>query len=148
MTPEEYDRQVAETMREEVLLVRVLELAKLYGWRSAHFRPAQTQRGRWVTAVQGDGKGYPDVTLVHGPAGRLVFAELKAQRGRFDPAQVAWLDDLRAVAEDVAQVAAYSAAVVDRPPVSVHTWRPADLLDGRIEAVLGVSAAHRAAALR
>ncbi len=47
-----------------------LELAHLAGWKCAHFRPAMTGRTYlngageekhiWVTAVQGDGKGFPD----------------------------------------------------------------------------------------
>lgn len=133
MKREDYDREVAATMSEEVLLARVLELARFHNWRTAHFRPAQTQRGRWVTAVQGDGKGYPDLTLVHGPAGRLVFAELKAQRGAVSTAQCEWLTALEAVAAHA------DSHVLDTPLVSVHTWRPADYLNGTIEEVLRVS---------
>lgn len=117
-------------MTEDQLLVAVLGMAKVYGWRSAHFRPAQTQRGRWITAVQGDGKGFPDVCAIHGKARRAVFAELKAQRGHLSPEQSAWLETLKAV------------------DVEVYLWRPSDLLDGTIEAVLRVSPEHRAAALR
>jgi hypothetical protein len=32
---------------------QVLCLAKLCGWRRAHFRPAMTQSGNWVTAMSG-----------------------------------------------------------------------------------------------
>jgi hypothetical protein len=45
---------------EAAFLRQVLDLAKLRGWRTAHFRPAQTSRG-WRTAVQGDGAGFPDL---------------------------------------------------------------------------------------
>jgi hypothetical protein len=37
----------------------VIELARLGGWRVAHFRPARTASG-WRTPVQGDGAGFPD----------------------------------------------------------------------------------------
>lgn len=67
----------------------VLGLAKLHGWCSAHFRPALTQTGKWVTAVQGDGKGFPDLVLVRGT--RLIFAELKSAKGTVKPEQTQWL---------------------------------------------------------
>ena len=58
------------------------------GWRCAHFRPARTVHG-WRTAVQGDGKGFPDWVLVHDRGG-VVFVELKTSRGKLTPAQEAW----------------------------------------------------------
>src|SRR5665213_1836630 len=57
---------------------RVLDLAQLCGWRVAHFRPARTATG-WRTAVEADGVGYPDLTMVRD--GRLLFAELKSEAG-------------------------------------------------------------------
>lgn len=67
----------------------VLALAKLHGWRSAHFRPAMTRAGKWVTPVQGDGAGFPDLVLVRGT--RLIFAELKSAKGTVAPEQTEWL---------------------------------------------------------
>jgi len=72
---------------------QVIELARLLGWRVAHFRPAKTARG-WRTPVQADGAGFPDLTLVRG--GRLVFVELKSGRGRLSDAQRGWLTALQA----------------------------------------------------
>src|SRR5688572_27506852 len=66
----------------------VIEYAQLKGWRTAHFRPARTGKG-WVTPVQGDGAGWPDLFLIRGD--RIVVAELKSGRGRLSPAQWAWL---------------------------------------------------------
>jgi hypothetical protein len=86
---------------------QVLALAKVHGWRTAHFRPAWARSGKMITAVQGDGKGFPDLVLVKG--GRLIFAELKAAEGRLKPEQVEWLNDLSKV-----------------PEVGVYLWRPAD----------------------
>lgn len=84
----------------------VVEMARLLGWRVAHFRPARTLAG-WRTPVAADGTGFPDLVLVRGD--RLVFAELKAARGRPTDEQSAWLAAL---------------AGVER--VDVALWRPAD----------------------
>jgi hypothetical protein len=119
---------------------QVIDLAQLLGWRVAHFRAAQTDRG-WRTPVQADGAGYPDLVLVRGS--ELLFVELKAQRGRLSGEQRAWLDALRAVADAVtfavgvahtedermvtAGVALPDSVRVDRrTAVEVHVWRPAD----------------------
>lgn len=71
---------------------QVIQFARLRGWRTAHFRPGLTRAGRWATAVQGDGAGFPDLVLVRD---RVLFAELKV-RGRLPTAeQVAWLKALQ-----------------------------------------------------
>ncbi len=98
---------IASVMTEEDLLRAVLQLAKMNGWRTAHFRTAQIA-GRYQTPVQGDGKGWPDLTLVK--AGRIIFAELKSAAGRLEPEQEIWLEMLREV-----------------PDAEVHIWRPANL---------------------
>lgn len=85
---------------------QVIDLAHVFGFRIAHFRPAKTDRG-WRTAVQADGKGYPDLTMVKGS--RLVFAELKASTRRLSSDQEVWLNDLRQV-----------------EGVEVYVWRPRD----------------------
>jgi hypothetical protein len=94
---------------------QVIQYAALFGWASAHFRPGMTQSGRWVTAVQGDGKGFPDLLLVKPK--RLVVAELKVGRNRVTGEQRAWLRRF-----ELAGVPAY-------------TWRPGDWPE--IERVLG-----------
>jgi hypothetical protein len=102
-------------MTEAELLSVVLECASLFGWRSAHFRPAQTSHG-WRTAVSGDGKGFVDVLLVG--HGRVLFRELKSTRGRLSPDQQVWRDHLLANGADWG------------------CWHPGDWLDGSIEAEL------------
>ena len=79
-------------MTEKDLQDAVLELAKRLGWRTAHFRPALTPTGRWVTAVQGDGKGFPDLVLAR--KGVVLFIELKSDKGRLSVEQKAWYDEL------------------------------------------------------
>ena len=85
---------------------RVVDLAAFCGWRVAHFRPARTATG-WRTAVEADGVGYPDLTLVRD--GRLLFVELKSEAGRVSPEQRIWLAELSSV-----------------PGVEVFCWRPSD----------------------
>ena len=72
---------------------RVMDTARLTGWMCAHFRPAKTQRGRWVTPMAGD-KGFPDLVLAKD--GRLLLAELKTDKGRPTLEQQAWLAELGA----------------------------------------------------
>jgi hypothetical protein len=72
---------------------QVIQLARLRGWRVAHFRPARTAKG-WRTAVAADGVGWPDLFLVRG--GRVIAAELKVGNNRLSPQQTAWLTALRA----------------------------------------------------
>lgn len=77
---------------------QVLALAKMLGWRTAHFRPAMNQRGDWRTPVAGDGKGFPDLLLVRG--GKLLAVELKTDRGVLSPEQREWRDALQAAGVD------------------------------------------------
>jgi hypothetical protein len=85
----------------------VLEVARLAGWRSLHIRPARRADGSWRTPIGGDGKGWPDLTLVRPP--RLLFVELKSERGKLRAEQRDWLDTLRLL-----------------PQAEVHVWTPAE----------------------
>jgi hypothetical protein len=104
----------AVTMTEAELLDCVLETAALFGWKTAHFRPAMTKHG-WRTAVAGDGKGFPDLVLVRD---RVLFVELKSARGQLSMEQQDWFHAL-------------GDAGAER-----HIWLPIDWIDGTIEAVL------------
>jgi hypothetical protein len=84
---------------------QVLRLARLYRWRTAHFRPARTEAG-WRTAVSGDGKGFPDLVLVRGM--RILVAELKVDKNNPTPEQSAWLEAFR------------------KTSAEVYLWRPTD----------------------
>ena len=75
---------------------QVIKLAQTLGWKTAHFRPGMTSRiGKegeaiWVTPVQGDGVGFPDLVMIR--QGRLVVAELKSENGIISTAQIKWLE--------------------------------------------------------
>jgi hypothetical protein len=98
----------------------VIDCARLFGWRVAHFRAALTKHG-WRTPVQADGAGFPDLVLVRG--GRLLFVELKGDGGRVTDEQRRWLEEFGRVA-------------VLADAVEVHTWRPDDWTTGRIDNAL------------
>lgn len=101
---------------EAALQAKVLDLAKMFGWHRMHTRAAyQPGAGKWMTPLSGE-KGYPDLTLVRPP--RLVFAELKSDRGYATPEQKEWLALLDSV-----------------PGVEVYLWKPRDLED--IAKILG-----------
>jgi hypothetical protein len=102
-------------MTERELQRCVLQLARLLGWRVAHFRPARTKRG-WRTPVEADGAGWLDLVLCRGE--RLLFRELKGDGGRLSPAQLAWLIALQ------------------QSGANADVWAPLDWRSGRIEAVL------------
>jgi hypothetical protein len=68
----------------------VLDVARMYGWRSAHFRPARTKDG-WRTPVQGDGAGFPDVILLHPHCDFGLALELKRETGRTSTEQETWI---------------------------------------------------------
>jgi hypothetical protein len=60
----------------------------------------------WRTAVQGDGKGFPDLVLLRD--GVLLVAELKVGNNKLSPSQAAWLAAFRAAG------------------VAASVWRPGD----------------------
>ena len=73
---------------------QVIQLARLLNYRVAHFRTSMNARGKYQTAVAGDGAGFPDLVLVKPGAG-VVFAELKVGKNRMSLAQEEWLLCLR-----------------------------------------------------
>lgn len=84
---------------------QVLELAAAMGWKAYHTRDSR-----------GSAPGFPDLVLTDGR--RVIFAELKTERGKPTADQLAWLSDLE------------HAQAVD-----AYLWRPSDWND--IAAILG-----------
>ena len=98
---------------EETLKLDVLGLCGWLHLHVAHFRPARTADGGWRTAVQGNGKGYPDLTIVG--VTEVMWRELKDTKRKVEPEQQEWLDKLTAAG------------------ANAGVWRPADWESGRIE---------------
>jgi len=99
------DATVRASISERAFQTAVVELALVFGWSVYH---------PWMSVRSA--AGFPDLVMVRPP--RVVFAELKTERGRVTPAQEAWLALLRAC-----------------PGVEAYLWRPADweALAGRLE---------------
>lgn len=78
-------------MLESDLQTAVIDLAHLLGWRVAHFRSVPVKHGDRVvyeTPVQADGAGFPDLVLTRD---RVLFIELKSDRGRLSTPQMDWM---------------------------------------------------------
>jgi hypothetical protein len=95
---------------ERSFMGQVLTYARLMGWRIFHDSATNTaRRCSACGAVRGtprNAAGLPDLILVRRP--RVVWAELKSQRGKATEDQRDWLDDLRASGQHV------------------YLWRPSD----------------------
>ena len=73
---------------EALLQSKVIQLAKMNGFRVQHSRPVQQKDGKWLTAIAGD-PGFPDLVLAHKERG-ILFLELKSDTGKLSPGQVMW----------------------------------------------------------
>lgn len=81
---------------EREFMKNVMDLAALRGWRCFHQRPGMTKSGKWRSAIQGKGSdGFPDLVLVRRE--RLLFIELKADRGIVSDAQHEWIEALNKI---------------------------------------------------
>lgn len=111
-------------MSEAELQAAVIECAQLLGWKCAHFRPAMTSKG-WRTPVSADGAGWPDLTLQRtiGERKRLIFAELKTEKGKTSAAQDEWLEALEHTDDE-------------NDGGECYVWRPSMWLSGEIESIL------------
>jgi VRR-NUC domain len=77
----------------------VAELARLGGWRLRY----HTLRSK------GSASGFPDWVFVHPAKGRVLFVELKSEKGRLSDRQNEWIVGLMGIAS-----------------VEVCVWRPSD----------------------
>ena len=69
----------------------IVELAQLAGWQLHHDR-------RSDKALQQGDAGFPDLVLAG--HGRIIYVELKNERGRLRPTQERWRDALLAAGAD------------------------------------------------
>lgn len=88
----------------------VVRYAELMGWRTWSDRATNRRRrcpgcGAWTAGAR-NAAGLPDLILVRRP--RLVWVELKSDRGTLRPEQTVWLEELRASGQEV------------------YLWRPSD----------------------
>jgi VRR-NUC domain len=102
-------------LTERELQANVVFVARVFGFKCAHFRPAWTRKG-WRTPVEGDAVGFPDLVLC--APGRLIFVELKCGRNKLTPEQSEWLEALRAAGQEA------------------HVWTDRDWQTGLVEAEL------------
>lgn len=79
---------MARNAPERILQDKVIQLARMNGFRVQHSRPVQQKDGRWLTAIQGDA-GFPDLVLASRDRG-VLFIELKSDSGKLSPGQVMW----------------------------------------------------------
>ena len=75
-------------MLEKDFQEQVIDIAHTYGWFVAHSKPCRLGK-KTMTAWGADGKGFPDLTLVH-PMHGLLFRELKQDRNYATPEQREW----------------------------------------------------------
>ena len=88
-------RQVLDTaLSERDFQRQVVQLAEVMGWRVYHTYDSRRSS-----------PGFPDLVLVRAP--RVIFVELKRQRGRVTAAQTEWADELGLC-----------------PGVEYYLWRP------------------------
>jgi hypothetical protein len=104
---------------ERELQAGVIDVARLFSWRVAHFRSVPVRRGKrtvWETPVQADGAGFPDLVLVRE---RVLWIELKVGKNTLSAPQADWLEALRGAGEEV------------------HVWTEHEWQDGTVELTLG-----------
>lgn len=89
-TLEELKALERDSWSEDDFIRLVISHAKGYGFKVAHFRPAKTARG-WRTAVQGDGKGFPDLVGIRRSDGKSFAWELKVKNNPASEEQIEWL---------------------------------------------------------
>ena len=103
-----FTRQMALDMSEAVLQSHVLGEARDLGW-ALRYHTYDSRRSD---------KGFPDLVLVHERQRRVIFTELKKERGRQSPEQEDWQRALLAVGQEF------------------YLWRPTQWLDRTVTRIL------------
>lgn len=94
------------TRSEQAFQDAIVDLARTFGWKVAHFAAARTNHG-WRTPARYDATGWPDLILVH-PEHGIIAAEVKSVGGKPTTEQTDWLKLLR------------------RAGIAADIWRPTD----------------------
>jgi hypothetical protein len=106
-------------MKEKDFLRAVVHRARAHGWKTAHFgstvKVVKRTNG-YATIPDKGAAGFPDLVLARGE--RLVFAELKAGKGKVEEAQYDWLRALQATGAET------------------HIWREHMDWPGNVEKIL------------
>lgn len=109
-------------MTHDEYLAACANLASVFGWKVAHFPKSKVGvKNRWVTSVAYDGKGWPDLFLVHPKSGRSLAREIKVGRDKPSDEQAAWIEWLRAAGVDAG---VWRPSDWDRIRLELDTKRP------------------------
>jgi len=103
-TAADHRADLARDMLERDLQAKVLRIARDLGYELT-YHTHDSRRSN---------PGFPDLVLLSLRRGRVLYRELKTERGRVSPDQQRWLVALREVGCDAG------------------VWRPTDLLDGTV----------------
>jgi hypothetical protein len=71
---------------EAIFQDQVIRIAKMQGWLIFHASPKMVRPGVW----RSDGRGFPDLVLVHKGGRGIIYAELKTDLGRLSEHQLDW----------------------------------------------------------
>ena len=101
----------------------LIDLLRKCGWRVAHTPPVQAvTKGRdgedvkrWMTPIQADGKGFPDLLAVRE---RLIVIEIKGKGDKLSGEQSVWLSAFRMAG------------------VEAYVWTAAEWADGTCDRVI------------
>lgn len=105
--------QDLKAMKEGDLQKNVIKMARLLGWNVYHTFDSRKSE-----------PGFPDLCMMHHELKRIIFAELKTEKGKVTEAQEAWLNQLYDVAQESNNV------------VQVKLWRPHQWATGAIDRAL------------
>lgn len=120
---------MATELTERQFQQQVVDLARAFGWLAYHTFDSRRSA-----------PGFPDLVLAHPLRGRVIFAELKREKGHVTQQQRGWIDALAHVERRVVllqqqHVDGLARGGQPRPIVGVRLWRPSDLDAIRTEMV-------------
>lgn len=95
----------APPLSEQEFQALVIDTAHALGWQHMHARRSRGKHGAWVTATN---VAWPDLTLWSERQRRVIYAELKSEKGVTSDAQLEVLRSLAAAGQEV------------------RIWRPSD----------------------